>query len=108
MSLQSLIIGRGEELYRMGNVRLDPAARRRHLAMFGASGSGKSGLLRSMITADIAAGLGVTVIDPHGQLCEELLDNNIPGHRAHDVIYVNPKDRDPPPDSARRSCGSPR
>ncbi len=76
----------------MGDVSLDPAARRRHLAIFGTTGSGKSGLLRTMIAEDIAAGLGVTVIDPHGQLCDEILDNNIPGWRTHDVIHVNPKD----------------
>ena len=76
----------------MGDVCLDPAARRRHLAIFGTSGSGKSGLLRTMIAEDITAGLGVTVIDPHGQLCDEILDNNVPGWRTHDVIHINPKD----------------
>jgi Helicase HerA, central domain/TraM recognition site of TraD and TraG len=92
MTLPPLIIGRGQELYRMGDVCIDAAARRRHLAIFGTSGSGKSGLLRTMIAEDIAAGLGVTVIDPHGQLCEEILDSNIPGYRTNDVIHVNPKD----------------
>jgi hypothetical protein len=67
--------------------------RRKHLAIFGATGAGKSTLLRNMIAWDLATpGVGVTVIDPHGQLVEDILDNHIPRHRTNDVIYFNPKD----------------
>jgi DNA helicase HerA-like ATPase len=49
-----------------------PDARGRHLAVFGASGSGKSTLFRNMLPEDILAGHGVTVVDPHGQLVDEI------------------------------------
>jgi hypothetical protein len=95
MQLNPVLIGRSEDAFHHGRpVSIVPAARRRHLAVFGGSGSGKSTLLRNMLAGDIAAGHGVTVVDPHGQLVEELLDNHIPRNRTNDVIYFNPKDRE--------------
>ena len=90
MPLHPVLIGRSEEPYHPGKpVYIVPDARRRHLALFGGSGSGKSTLLRNMLAGDIAAGHGVTVVDPHGQLVEDILDNHIPRHRTNDVIYFN-------------------
>jgi hypothetical protein len=48
--------------------------RRKHMAIFGKSGVGKTTLLRNMIAHDISAGLGVTVIDPHGSLIRDVLE----------------------------------
>jgi hypothetical protein len=95
MQLNPVLIGSSEDAYHHGRpIHIVPAARRRHLAVFGGSGSGKSTLLRNMLAGDIAAGHGVTVVDPHGQLIDEILDNHIPRHRTNDVVYFNPKDRD--------------
>jgi hypothetical protein len=44
-----------------------------------------------MILWDIWNGSGVTVIDPHGQLIDEILEN-IPRSRTNDVIYFKPAD----------------
>src|SRR5439155_18134511 len=63
--------------------------RRKHCAIFGKSGVGKTTLIRNMAVADLEAGNGLTVIDPHGSLIEDLLQA-IPRHRTNDVIYVNP------------------
>jgi hypothetical protein len=71
---------------------ISPEARKRHLAIFGKSGVGKTTLMRNMIMWDIDCGLGVTVIDPHGSLISDLLDL-IPRARTNDVIYFNPHDR---------------
>jgi len=92
MDLEPVLIGRGDELYNAEPLYIVPEARRRHLAIFGGTGAGKSTLLRGMIASDIAAGLGCTVTDPHGQLVEDTLDNHIPRHRSNDIIYFNPKD----------------
>src|SRR5271154_5178054 len=93
MHLDPVLIGRSEDAFHQGKpVYIVPAARRRHLALFGGTGSGKSTLLRNMIAEDIASGHGVTVVDPHGQLVDEILENHIPRHRTNDVIYFNPKD----------------
>jgi hypothetical protein len=63
--------------------------RRRHLYVIGKTGTGKSTLLRNLIVQDIEAGRGLMLLDPHGDLAEELLDY-IPGRRIDDVIYVAP------------------
>ena len=74
-------------------VAILPDVRWKHMAVFGATGSGKSTLLRNMIAWDIASGAGVTVVDPHGGLIDDILDNHIPKCRVNDVIYFNPKDQ---------------
>ena len=95
MHLEPVLIGSSEDAYHHGRpISIVPDARRRHLAVFGGSGSGKSTLFRNMLAGDIAAGHGVTVVDPHGQLVEEILENHIPRHRTNDVIYFNPKDQE--------------
>src|ERR1017187_10165642 len=55
--------------------------RRQHLYAIGKTGTGKTTLLRNLICQDIERGFGVGVIDPHGDLAEELLDC-IPSWRA--------------------------
>ncbi len=64
---------------------------RQHIYVIGKTGSGKTTLLRNMIIQHIALGHGVGLIDPHGDLAEELLDY-IPRARADDVVYFNPSD----------------
>lgn len=69
--------------------------RRRHVYIIGKTGMGKSTLLENMIIADIQAGKGVAVVDPHGDLADKILDH-IPSHRNNDVIVFDPSDRDFP------------
>ncbi len=64
---------------------------RQHIYIIGKTGSGKTTLLRNLILQHIAAGHGVGLIDPHGDLAEELLDH-IPPHRADHLVYFNPGD----------------
>lgn len=69
--------------------------RGRHLYIIGQTGVGKSGLLTMLSLADIKAGMGFALIDPHGDLAVDVL-NFIPPERANDVIYFNPSDTDFP------------
>ena len=69
--------------------------RRRHLYIIGKTGTGKSELLKEMVKQDIKAGFGVGVIDPHGDLVEDIL-KYIPPDRAEDVIYFDPSDTERP------------
>jgi type IV secretion system coupling TraD/TrwB family protein len=71
------------------------AARRNHLYVVGKTGMGKNALLRNIILADIWRGAGVGVIDPHGDLAEDILDYIPPG-RSDDVVYFNPSDLEYP------------
>jgi len=93
--IEPLPIGTKEDgVFDLGDVfTILPDARRKHMAIFGATGAGKSTLLRNMIAWDIAAGAGVTVVDPHGGLIDDILDHHVPRHRLNDVIYFNPKDQ---------------
>jgi CxxC-x17-CxxC domain-containing protein len=67
--------------------------RRQHMYVLGKSGTGKSVLLSNLIIQNIQNGEGVCVVDPHGELVEEIL-HLIPEHRTKDVIYFNPADTD--------------
>ncbi len=69
--------------------------RTRHTYIIGKSGSGKSQLIASLALQDIRAGHGVAVVEPHGDLIEQILAN-IPKERVDDVIVFNPSDVDRP------------
>lgn len=69
--------------------------RLRHMWVVGKTGTGKSTMIANMAIDDLKKGRGLTVIDPHGDLCEDILDY-IPSSRINDVIYFNPADRDFP------------
>ena len=69
--------------------------RRRHLYCVGKSGSGKSKLLELLIKEDIDNGHGVGVLDPHGDLVDNIMEL-IPKERIKDVIYFDPADVDFP------------
>ena len=64
---------------------------RHHTYIIGKTGSGKTTLLRNMILQHIYLGHGVALLDPHGDLADELLDN-FPPSRANDLVYFNPGD----------------
>jgi hypothetical protein len=67
------------------------ADERQHIYIIGKTGSGKTTLLRNLIVQHIALGHGVGLIDPHGDLAEEIL-NHIPPKRADHLVYFNPGD----------------
>ncbi|MCX7589927.1 MAG: type IV secretion system DNA-binding domain-containing protein [Patescibacteria group bacterium] len=69
--------------------------RRQHMYIIGKTGTGKSALLHNLIIQDIANGEGLCVVDPHGELVEEIL-GKIPEERIDDVIYFNPADEEYP------------
>jgi len=66
-----------------------------HIYVIGKTGVGKSTLLQNMAIADIESGKGLAVIDPHGDIAEDLL-HYIPEDRINDVIYFNPGDSEFP------------
>ncbi|MEZ6255322.1 MAG: type IV secretion system DNA-binding domain-containing protein [Patescibacteria group bacterium] len=69
--------------------------RLRHMYLIGKSGTGKSSMFKTMITQDIQNGFGVGVLDPHGELIEDVL-SYIPDHRIKDVILIDPSDFERP------------
>lgn len=65
--------------------------RSRHVYAIGQTGSGKTTIIFHMAKDDIQKGRGVAVIDPHGDLAEDLL-YSVPINRFNDCIYLNPFD----------------
>lgn len=63
--------------------------------IIGKTGTGKSTLIENMVISDIRAGNGLALIDPHGDLAEDIL-NFVPKRRVDDVIYFNPADMEYP------------
>ena len=72
-----------------------PDDRRRHLAIIGKTGMGKTTLFQRLISSDILAGRGLALVDPHGDLADAVLDA-VPSHRTNDVILFDAGDRDYP------------
>ena len=76
-------------------IYIDIDDRRRHMYVIGKTGTGKSEFLKAMIMQDIKNGEGVAVIDPHGDLIDDVL-KLIPSKRSEDVILFDPSDTQRP------------
>ncbi len=95
MSEDHLFIGKREVWGGEVPSAFDVANARYHTYVIGKTGSGKTTLLRNLILQLILQGHGVGLIDPHGDLAEELLDH-IPPDRAEQTVYFHPGDADFP------------
>jgi hypothetical protein len=91
MNNESIIIGDRHGWGEPQRFGISQADQRQHIYIIGKTGSGKTTLLRNLIVQHIALGHGVGVIDPHGDLAEELL-HHIPPHRTDHLVYFNPGD----------------
>ena len=87
----------GNSVYRgqSREARIMRGDRTRHMYVLGKSGSGKSVLLEYMAGQDVQNGDGVGVIDPHGDLVEDVLAR-VPKERAKDIVVFDPGDRERP------------
>ena len=85
------VIGDNENNDDPVSVYLTADQRVRHTHIIGSSGTGKSSLLFNLIRQDIENGEGVGVLDPHGDLINQIL-GIIPDDRIDDVVLVDPSD----------------
>lgn len=87
----------GSTTFRQGNIQfgIKREDRKRHFYVIGKSGVGKSFLLSLLTLSDIYQNQGFAVIDPHGDLAQDVM-KFIPEHRVKDVVYFNPADTDFP------------
>lgn len=86
-----LCLGDNKHTGRTASVYLSLEDRFQHTVIIGASGSGKSTLLFNCIESDLRRGNGFAVVDPHGDLVEQVLAA-IPRERIDDVILLDPAD----------------
>lgn len=90
-----ILLGQNFHAGQVAEVRLSHDQRVRHMHIIGASGTGKSTLLFNLIRQDIENGEGLAVLDPHGDLIEQIV-GTIPAHRIEDVVLLDPSDEDFP------------
>lgn len=92
-NLPAIGLAVGYNLFRgqKANIFMQDEDRRRHLYVIGQTGTGKSVFLKNLIIQDVQQGKGVCVIDPHGDMVEDILQF-VPRTRTQDVIYFNPGD----------------
>ena len=72
-------------------VRLSIPDSRCHLHLLGSTGTGKTTTMLNLAAQDIAAGRGVGVLDPKGDLVRGLL-GRVPRERISDVVLISPED----------------
>ena len=84
-------LGVNEHRGSVQEVYLPAALRRRHVHLIGASGTGKSTLMLQMAMQDLEAGRGLALIDPHGDLVDEVLAR-MPVQRHKDLVLIDPAD----------------
>jgi hypothetical protein len=73
-------------------VALTPTASTRGLYILGPTGTGKTSLIKNLVSDDLRAGRGLAVIETNGDLVKELCDL-IPPERVGDVVLLDPTDR---------------
>ncbi len=76
-------------------VVLSQYARRQGLSIIGVNRTGKSTLMAHLIAQDMEQGLGLCVLDPQGDLTNEVLAH-VPEQRVQDVILLDLKDTEYP------------
>ncbi len=69
--------------------------RLQHIYVIGKSGTGKSTLLENMAISDVERGNGLCIIDPHGDIAEDVM-KYIPEGRLQDLIYFNATEQNNP------------
>lgn len=92
---EGILLGRNRYRAITTDVRMKKYDRSRHQYIIGKSGSGKSALLSYMARQDVINGEGLCVVDPHGDLIEDILAY-VPKERAKDVIVFDPADTERP------------
>ena len=90
-----VLLGVNEFRGEQKQIRLSVKDRRRHTYIIGATGMGKSVLLKNIAYQDMMDGKGFAFIDPHGDVTEELLAM-VPPERIDDVIYFDPGNTENP------------
>jgi hypothetical protein len=82
-----IVIGKNVHRGQVRRVAIPRDIRARHCYIAGATGTGKSTLLTTMMIQDFKAGHGVGLLDPHGDLVRTVL-RHVPLNRIEDVVLA--------------------
>ena len=79
-------------------IRLDDTGMKMHWDLVGMSGTGKTSLLTQAVISAVQTGHGCTVIDPHGNLIDSVLERIPPEHKDRiRVVRIGNADKNPVP-----------
>ncbi len=67
----------------------------RHMYIIGQTGTGKSKFIANMVRSDMISNKWVCVIDPHGDLIDDIL-SQVPSYRTNDIVLFDVADREFP------------
>jgi hypothetical protein len=82
-----LVLGENHHRGRATTATLDAESRFAHMWLIGGSGTGKSNLIAHLAHQDIEAGHGVLVLDPHGDLIDDIARRVPEEHRARTILF---------------------
>ena len=85
------LFGRKKDSRKEKEVRLHPEDMFHHVYILGQTGTGKTTMLGSMIEERLRAGAGLGLIDPHGDLYDQVR-RAVPAGRQGDVVLFDPAD----------------
>jgi Type IV secretion-system coupling protein DNA-binding domain len=91
----TVVIGENNHQSETKEVSLSNEQRTKHVHLIGSSGSEKSTLFLNLIKQDLENRQGLCVIDPHGDLIDEVV-SNVPEERLKDVVLFDPSDSEFP------------
>lgn len=90
---EGLLLGFNQYRGDKKDIYVGASDRRRHLYVIGQTGTGKSAFLSGLIEQDVMAGAGVGILDPHGDLIDDIL-GKVPNERLDDVVVFDPANLD--------------
>ncbi|MFA5432378.1 MAG: type IV secretory system conjugative DNA transfer family protein [Candidatus Paceibacterota bacterium] len=86
---EGLLLGYNEYREEKKDIRMKTDDRRRHAYIIGQTGTGKSALISNMALQDINNGEGIGLLDPHGDLVDNIL-SKVPNERIEDIVLFDP------------------
>jgi hypothetical protein len=95
ISKEGFLIGYNSYRNKNTDIFIKEEDRMRHMYFIGKSGTGKSALLTSLILEDLKNGSGACIMDPHGELAQNVLEH-LPKSRMNDVILFDPTNLERP------------
>src|SRR3989339_858068 len=91
IALDGLLLGRKQNGSEHTDIRIDSNSVARHIYIMGQTGTGKTTLIKTIVSDCLKQNEGLTVIDPHGDLVDDIL-KIIPSGKKKRLLLINPAD----------------
>ncbi len=91
LSEDGIMLGIKKTVHGERNIKISKSELARHIYIMGQTGTGKSTLMKTMIADCLNQNEGFAVIDPHGDLFDDVL-KMIPQNKKNKLFILNPTD----------------